>query len=267
MGLFDAKYCGICGNKLGLLGTTKLEDGHLCKDCTSRLSPYFSRRHLTLDGAKAHLAYRDENLKLVSSFKASTSYGDAQKFWIDEASKKFVISRSADFTRTNPDIFSFADIVSIEKMIDEEENEIFDKDSEGKKISYNPQRFEYEYKFIVKMTVKNKNISSDIRAELFSAKTSESYHDDTFFKYNYLTDELITTLVPGTVIEAVQPGTQTAAETAGYVSPFMRIIRCRNCGYVSEGPAIPRFCPECADPITLDDIDVIVRETGASILG
>ena len=33
MGLFDKKYCDICGEKIGLLGNRKLEDGNLCKDC------------------------------------------------------------------------------------------------------------------------------------------------------------------------------------------------------------------------------------------
>ena len=39
MGLFDKKYCDICGEKIGLLGNRKLEDGNLCKDCakSSRL--------------------------------------------------------------------------------------------------------------------------------------------------------------------------------------------------------------------------------------
>ena len=32
MGLFDKKYCDICGEKIGLLGNRKLEDGNLCKD-------------------------------------------------------------------------------------------------------------------------------------------------------------------------------------------------------------------------------------------
>ena len=28
MGLFDKKYCDICGEKIGLLGNRKLEDGN-----------------------------------------------------------------------------------------------------------------------------------------------------------------------------------------------------------------------------------------------
>ena len=50
MGLFDKKFCGICGGKIGLFGNRKLEDGNLCKDCAAKLSPWFSeRRHSTLE--------------------------------------------------------------------------------------------------------------------------------------------------------------------------------------------------------------------------
>ena len=31
MGLFDKKNCDICGDKIGLLGNRKLDDGNLCK--------------------------------------------------------------------------------------------------------------------------------------------------------------------------------------------------------------------------------------------
>ena len=51
MGLFDKKVCDICGEKIGLLGNRKLDDGNLCKDCAKKLSPWFeavSYTHLTL---------------------------------------------------------------------------------------------------------------------------------------------------------------------------------------------------------------------------
>ena len=44
MGLFDKKYCDVCGAKIGFLGNRKLEDGSLCKDCAGKLSPFFSDR-------------------------------------------------------------------------------------------------------------------------------------------------------------------------------------------------------------------------------
>ena len=64
MGLFDKKYCDICGEKIGLLGNRKLEDGNLCKDCARKLSPFFSeRRSSTVEDIKRQLAYRAENEK------------------------------------------------------------------------------------------------------------------------------------------------------------------------------------------------------------
>lgn len=50
MGLFDKKNCDICGEKIGLLGNRKLDDGNLCKNCARKLSPWFEeRRHSTVE--------------------------------------------------------------------------------------------------------------------------------------------------------------------------------------------------------------------------
>ena len=63
MGLFDKKYCDVCGEKIGLLGNRKLEDGNLCKECAKKLSPFFSeRRNSTVAEIKEQLAYREANL-------------------------------------------------------------------------------------------------------------------------------------------------------------------------------------------------------------
>ena len=58
-GLFEKKNCDVCGNKIGLLGNRKLEDGNLCKDCAAKLSPWFSeRRHSTLDAVQHYQVFR-----------------------------------------------------------------------------------------------------------------------------------------------------------------------------------------------------------------
>lgn len=258
MGLFDAKYCDICGNKLGLLGTTKLEDGHLCKDCTAKLSPYISRRHMTLEGAKKHLAYREANAAKLAGLNITAKYGEIQKIMIDEAARKFVISRTDNITRTNPDIFSFDDIVSIDKTVSEDTDELFDKDAQGNKVSFDPPKYTYSAKFAVKLKVNNPEISSDIRAELFGTE-SNVLHDEAFLRCNAAVNEAINTIRPGTITEEhISAPEQT--ETAG--RRYICYIRCKACGALIEGPAIPRFCPECADPITLEDIGVIDIETG-----
>ena len=39
MGLFDKKYCDVCGAKIGFLGNRKLEDGNLC--CLRKVCPHW----------------------------------------------------------------------------------------------------------------------------------------------------------------------------------------------------------------------------------
>ena len=72
MGLFDKKYCDICGEKIGLLGNRKLEDGNLCKDCAKKLSPWFSdRRNSTVSEIKEQLAYREKNRERAAQFRTT----------------------------------------------------------------------------------------------------------------------------------------------------------------------------------------------------
>ena len=74
MGLFNKKYCDICGEKIGLLGNRKLENGNLCKNCAKKLSPWFSdRRSSTVEEIKAQLAYREENQQKVAAFHTTRS--------------------------------------------------------------------------------------------------------------------------------------------------------------------------------------------------
>ena len=74
MGLFDKKFCDICGEKIGLLGNRKLEDGNLCKDCAKKLSPFFSeRRQSTVEEIKQQLAYREENERLLALMELQNS--------------------------------------------------------------------------------------------------------------------------------------------------------------------------------------------------
>lgn len=73
---FDKKYCDICGEKIGLLGNRKLEDGNCCKTCARGLSPWFSeRRHSTVDEIRAQLAYREENRDKAAQFRITQELG------------------------------------------------------------------------------------------------------------------------------------------------------------------------------------------------
>ena len=59
MGLFDKKFCDICGDKVNLLTKKKLSDGQLCSDCKQKLGSFTSGwKQRTVQDVKAHLESR-----------------------------------------------------------------------------------------------------------------------------------------------------------------------------------------------------------------
>ena len=93
------------GEKIGLLGNRKLEDGNLCKDCAKKLSPWFSeRRNSTVSEIKEQLAYREKNRERAAQFRTTRSYGEDWKLLLDEEHRWFTVTRARDLADANPDI-------------------------------------------------------------------------------------------------------------------------------------------------------------------
>lgn len=156
MGLFDKKYCDICGEKIGLLGNRKLENGNLCKHCAHKLSPWFSdRRSSTVEEIKAQLAYREENREKVASFHTTRTLGTVTKVLLDEDAGKFMVTRARDLAEANPDVLDFADVTGCNLDIEEIRCEILREDENGNEVSYNPPRYEYSYDFYITIFVNN----------------------------------------------------------------------------------------------------------------
>lgn len=155
MGLFDKKYCSICGNQIKLLGNRKLEDGNCCKECASKLSPFFNeRRHSTVDSIKEQLEYREANKGEVAAFKVTRTIGDGTKILADEDQQKFVITSAVKNWRDeNPDVIPFTAVTGCETRVDESRYEQTTTDKDGKSVSYRPPRYNYNYDFLVKVYV------------------------------------------------------------------------------------------------------------------
>ena len=149
MGLFDKKFCDFCGNKIGLLGNKKLEDANMCKDCASKLSPWFSeRRHSTKADIDKQLEYREQNKSAVASFNASRTLGTTStKLLIDDNARKFMVTSAKDLNAANPDVLDFSQALGCDLDVKEHRNEIRRTDSNGKSVSYNPPRYKYSYEF------------------------------------------------------------------------------------------------------------------------
>ena len=158
MGLFDKKFCDICGEKIGMLGNRKLEDGNMCKDCAKKLSPFCDdRRHSTLEQMKAHLQYREENKAVLRAFSPTLTLGEDKKIYIDQMKGNFVVSRNrpGSWDEENPDVMPIASITSCGLDIDEDRDEIYMKNGQGQNVSYNPPRYNFYYNFKLKFLVSN----------------------------------------------------------------------------------------------------------------
>lgn len=172
MGLFDKmfekKYCDICGEKIGLLGNRRLEDGNLCKDCAAKLSPWFSeRRKSTVDQIKEQLAYREANKSAVAAFNTTRTLGKTTKLLMDEGNKKFMVTSAHNLAEANPDVLDFTQATGCNLEVKENRTELKQKDKDGKQVSYNPPRYEYSYNFHVTIFV-NHPYFDEIRYQLSS---------------------------------------------------------------------------------------------------
>ena len=131
MGLFDKKYCDICGEKIGLLGNRKLEDGNLCKNCAAKLSPFFSeRRRSTVEDIKRQLAYREENEKLVRDFNPDVMFDGSTKGYLSTVSEAVIVTGSSNWRSANTDIINLSQVVAVDTNIKENREEIFFEDSD-----------------------------------------------------------------------------------------------------------------------------------------
>jgi len=181
MGLFDKKFCDVCGQKIGLLGNRKLEDGNLCKDCAALLSPWMTdRRHQTVAEIKEHLAYREENKKKVEEFQVTSVIGDTMKVYLDETNGRFFVTTAVKYKDVNPDVLDFTQVTGCDMNIDEDKDEIMDRNEEGRSVSFNPPRYEYYYNFNITIHVNSPwfdEISFRVNNSRVEGRGSVEYHE------------------------------------------------------------------------------------------
>ena len=158
MGLFDKKTCDICGDKIGLLGNRKLEDGNMCKDCAKKLSPFFSdRRSSTVDEIKQQLAYREQNKQTLAGFSPMFTFGEDDKIYIDPMKQSFVVSsrNPGSWSDENPDVIPISSVTGCNLRVDEDREELYTEGKDGQRVSYNPPRYKFTYDFYIDINVNN----------------------------------------------------------------------------------------------------------------
>jgi len=166
MGLFDKKYCDVCGDKIGLLGNRKLEDGNLCKECAKKLSPFFSdRRRSTVEEIKEQLAYREANKQDVAAFNPTKVIGGDMKLYFDEDKRQWLATDARSWRSENPDVLSFSQVTGCDIEVEEDRRELMREDKDGNEVSFQPPRYEYYYDFFMTIHV-NSPWFSEIRFQV-----------------------------------------------------------------------------------------------------
>ena len=237
MGLFDKKYCDICGEKIGLLGNRKLEDGNMCKNCAALLSPFLTdRRRTTLAEIKEHLAYREGNKAQVAAFNVTRALGNRTKVLLDEDAGKFIVTSSDRWQNDNPDVMAYAQVTGCTPDIEETKTEIMTKDKDGKEISYTPPRYVYEYDFYIVIHV-NSPWFNEIRFQLNRSSVERGSVE--YRECERLADE---------IKSALTQARQEARESVAAASAPKAARTCPHCGATTNVDASGR-CGYCGGVI------------------
>lgn len=266
MGLFDKKYCDICGEKIGLLGNRKLSDGNLCKDCAAKLSLWFTeRKQSTVEEIREQLRLWEENRQKLAGFHPTRTIGVDTKVYVDEPGKTFIVTGAQDIMKANPDLIRMDQVADCQMDIRHTRTELKRENAQGEKVSYDPPVYEYDYTFWMEISVighpyigsirfrlndRDITIRSEARRSLLGMPTDDIHPEFNVEYREYL--EMATLIV---AVMKIGSDPQAAAADMAAPAPVSAPApaptpvssgawTCRSCGAENTG----KFCQSCGSP-------------------
>ena len=101
--------------------------------------------------------------------------------------RKLIFSGNSNWRNLNPDVLDFSQLVDNDLKIIENKKEIMKEDAEGKKVSYNPKRYEYSYNFSVNIDVNSPWFNS-VTARI-NGSSIDGYDNDEYEEAYLLSEE------------------------------------------------------------------------------
>ena len=252
MGLFDAiknavaeKECSICGGEAGRVFAKKLEDGFLCKECCSKLSPWFSdRRSSTVAQIQAQLDYREANKEAVANFNVTKTLNAHYKILLDEDAGNFIITNASKWRDENPDVIPLSAVTGCTWEVEETKRDVTPEpehkegEPEPEPIPLSQHIYEYDYDFNMTINVNNDyfdEISFQVNDNGIENKYSSEYRQAEF-----LCEEIKQCLT------AVHD--ESRAKAAAAAAPKMAVT-CKCCG-ATTFPDANGCCEYCGGTIS-----------------
>ena len=147
-----------------------------------------------MEEIRQHLAYREQNYRMLASVHPTTVLGGNTKVYIDEAAGKFFVTRSTNWRDTNPDIIDFSQVIDVQTEVTEHRTEEYHRDREGRNVSFNPPRYRFSYEFETKILVDSPYFN-EIPFELTDTRP-ERRGSEEYRYYEQLADALHDALMP-----------------------------------------------------------------------
>lgn len=182
MGLFEKKFCDLCGEKVNALTKLKLADGYLCSDCKHKLGSFTSGwKQRSIEDVKKHLELREQNKQKYQQFSCSaTAGGRNNSLQVDFNNRWFIFAiDNRDYKSGNPQVFDFSQLQDF--WIEQEFRILSDKDGDGVPDKYdnydNRQNHNSGFMggFMNNMNMQGSMVNVPLSAQPFVRNSSSSF--------------------------------------------------------------------------------------------